>query len=89
MMRLPRALAYFGWIVLSVSSTARSGEWGTPVKWQDHELPHVTKSHEELIAAQRHAYTIQMGGTVDMDHALTREYATWHVGWQPNESLTI
>ncbi|MEJ2704341.1 MAG: hypothetical protein P8Z79_18045 [Sedimentisphaerales bacterium] len=89
MMRQVRALAYFGWLVLSFSSMARSGEWGTPVKWQDHELPHVSKSHEELIAARRHEYTIQMGGTVDMDHALTREYATWHVGWQPNESLTI
>lgn len=84
-----RAFTYIGWITLSFSSTAHPGEWGTAVKWQDHELPHVSKSHTEVITARRHEYSIKMGGTVDMDHTLTREYANWHVGWQPNESLTI
>lgn len=84
-----RAFVCIGWITLSLSSTSHSGEWGKPVKWQDHELPHITQSQTEAIAARRHEYTIQMGGTVDMDHALTREYVTWRLGWQPNESLTI
>jgi hypothetical protein len=83
-----RAFATVGCMTLVLSSTARAGEWGTPVKWQDHDLPHVNKSHTELIAAQRHEYTIRMAGTVDMDHALTREYGIWRLGWQPNESLT-
>ena len=84
-----RAFICVGWIILSFSSIARSGEWGKPVKWQDHELSHINKSHTEVIAARRHEYTIHMGGTVDMDHALTREYGIWRLGWQPNESLTI
>ena len=84
-----RAFATIGWIISSFSSDARSGEWGQPVKWQDHELPHVSQSHEELITTRRHEYAIEMGGTVDMDHALTREYAIWRLGWQPNESLII
>ena len=84
-----RAFVCIGWMTLSFSSMALSGEWGKPVKWQDHELPHVTKSQTEVIATRRHAYTIHMGGTVDMDHALTREYAIWRLGWQPNESLTV
>ncbi|UCC97385.1 MAG: putative Ig domain-containing protein [Phycisphaerales bacterium] len=89
MMRELSAFAYIGWIILSFSSTARSGEWGTPVKWQDNELPHVSKSHEELIAVGRHEYGVKMGGTVDMNHALTREYGNWRLAWQPNESLTV
>jgi len=84
-----RAFAYIGWITLILTSTARSGEWGKPLRWQDHELPHVRKSHTRLITTPRHEYIIKMEGTVDMDHALTREYANWHVGWQPNESLII
>ena len=84
-----RAFVCIGWITLIFTSTVRSGEWGKPVKWQDHELPHVSKSQTEVIAARRHEYTIKMGGTVDMDHALTREHGNWHLGWQPNESLTI
>jgi hypothetical protein len=43
----------------------------------------------EEISARRHVYAIDMGGNVDMDHALTRGYDIMHVGWQPNESLTI
>jgi len=78
-----------GWITLSLLNIAHSGEAGTPLKWQDHELPYVSKSHQELITSSPHKYIIKMRGTVDMDHALTREYGKWRVGWQPNESLTI
>jgi hypothetical protein len=78
-----------GCITLSLLNVAHSIEAGTPLKWQDHELPYVSKSHQELITSSRHKYIIKMGGAVDMDHALTREHGKWRVGWQPNESLTI
>ncbi len=62
---------------------------GTPLTWQDHELPHVQKQHAVEITSECHQYTIVMGGMVDMDHAMTRDHRAWHIGWQPNESLVI
>jgi len=76
-------------IVPGFSSVAPGGPVGTELPWQEHELGHVKKSHAELISSGRHEYAIEMAGNVDMDHALTREYARWRVGWQPNESLII
>jgi len=58
-------------------------------RWQDHELEHVLKSHTEVIEESPHSYTISMGGVVDMDHALTKDYGHWRIGWQPNESIVI
>ncbi len=74
---------------IAIPETAEAGKVGTPLKWQEHELPHVVKVHEEDIGSRRHEYRITMGGTVDMDHAMTRECGMWRIGWQPNESLTI
>ncbi len=80
----------------------RQGFWGVclllgaagpllsaPLQWQDNDLPHEKRQHVRDITAGREVYRIRMGGTVDMDHAMTRDSRTWHVGWQPNESLTI
>ena len=78
-----------GVLALGLTGPVLAGPVGAPLPWQDHELPHVAKHHSVDIASRQHACAIRMGGTVDMDHALTREHATWHVGWQPNESLTI
>ncbi len=85
----PSALVRVTLIVLLPLAAGRAGQVGTPLPYQDHELPHLKKHHQVDVTSARHAYTISMGGTVDMDHAMTREYATWHIGWQPNESLTI
>ncbi len=71
------------------SATAQAGKVGTPLPYQDHELPHENKSHKEVVTSARHAYRIEMGGTVHIDRAMTRHCGTWHIGWQPNESLTI
>ncbi|MCD4830181.1 MAG: Ig domain-containing protein [Anaerohalosphaeraceae bacterium] len=63
---------------------------GTILKWQLHELPHINKSNEQIITdGSPHEYNITMGGTVDMDHGITRGNSNWDIGWQPNESLTI
>ena len=60
-----------------------------PLRWQDHELPHTVKEHSVEITSQPYVYNLRMGGTVDMDRALTRHGGHWRCGWQPNESLTI
>ncbi|MBN1347301.1 MAG: hypothetical protein JXQ73_31715 [Phycisphaerae bacterium] len=78
-----------GFLAWAVLGQVEAGEVGTPLAWQDHELAHVKKSHAETVTSKRHEYGIRMGGTVDMDHALTRECGKWRVGWQPNESLTV
>ncbi len=89
MTRRMRMVLWTGSIALWVSHPVQGGKVGTPLTWQDHELPHVQKSHDETVSSPRHAYHIRMGGTVDMDHAMTRECGRWRAGWQPNESLTI
>lgn len=89
MARYARVVLFSGVAALVVSACAFGGKVGTPLKWQNHELPHVEKSHGETVTSTRHEYGIKMGGTVDMDHAMTRESGKWRIGWQPNESLTI
>ena len=76
-------------VIICFIPTAYGGKVGAPLPWQEHELEHVKRSHVESITSGRHEYAIEMAGNVDMDHALTREYARWRVGWQPNESLII
>ncbi len=89
MTRCIRVVLSVGWMATVVASGARAGQVGTPLGWQDHELPHVKKSHSQIVTSQPHEYHVKMGGTVDMDHAMTRECGKWRIGWQPNESLTI
>ncbi len=88
-MRQINPLIVFLLIGMGISPRSYGGPIGTPLPWQDHELEHVKKSHVERITSGRHEYVMEMGGNVDMDQALTREYGRWRVGWQPNESLTI
>jgi len=57
--------------------------------WQQQELEHKVKSHTEIIENSPHTYNISMAGTVDMDHAMTRDYGAWKIAWQPNESIVI
>jgi len=65
------------------------GAGAESLPWQDHELEHVNEADTVEISSRRHEWQITMDGTVDMDHAMTRDCVTWHIGWQPNESLTI
>ncbi len=48
-----------------------------------------TYCHQEIVMAGRQEYEITMGGTVDMDHAMTALYSTIEVAFQPNLSLTL
>lgn len=51
--------------------------------------PSPLKQHLEVVDASSHSYEIAMGGTVDMDRALTRKCSNIKVAFQPNVSLTI
>jgi len=77
-----RSLCHFLWILFA-------SEVGSPLPFQEHDLPCDRRKHEVVVQTNRHEYSITMGGTVDMDHALTREHGRWRVGWQPNEALTL
>lgn len=45
--------------------------------------------YSELIESASFDYTINLGGTVDMDNTTTRGYPTYEVAFQPNISLEI
>jgi len=75
-------------LILLVGS-AKAGPVGTVLKWQEHDLPHTCKSHKQVITTSPFEYNVSMAGTVDLDHALTRQYNIWRIGFQPNESLII
>ncbi|MBN1806820.1 MAG: hypothetical protein JW837_16350 [Sedimentisphaerales bacterium] len=47
------------------------------------------KSHTQKIHSGRLEYSIDMGGTVDMDNTTTRLYATFDIAFQNNISLTM
>ncbi|GAH33800.1 unnamed protein product, partial [marine sediment metagenome] len=47
------------------------------------------KVHTEIIESASHDYTINLGGTVDMDNTTTRGYPSYEVAFQPNISLEI
>ena len=47
------------------------------------------KSHTQTIRSSQVEYSINMGGTVDMDNTITRSYARFDIAFQNNVSLTI
>ena len=47
------------------------------------------KEHRVRILSNRLAYSVVMGGSVDMDSTTTRRHETFHVAFQPNLSLEI
>ncbi len=51
--------------------------------------PIAAKSHVEEIRASRADYSIEVGGTVDMDNTTTRLYETFQIAFQNNLSLTV
>jgi hypothetical protein len=48
-----------------------------------------TKSRAETVRANHAEYTIDVGGTVDMDNTTTRLYETFQIAFQNNVLLTI
>lgn len=48
-----------------------------------------SKSHVETVRANRAEYTIDVGGTVDMENTTTRLYETFQIAFQNNVSLTV
>jgi len=52
-------------------------------------LPVERKEHVEEIAASKHGYAIEMGGTLDMDNTRTLASSNCYVTFQPNIQLTI
>ncbi len=51
--------------------------------------PTRTRSHVERLACAEKTYTVDVGGTVDMDNTTTRRYETFDVAFQNNLSLVI
>jgi putative Ig domain-containing protein len=51
--------------------------------------PSPPKTHVQRITTGETHYSIEMGGTLDMDNTMTRTHATRHIAFQNNESLTI
>jgi len=47
------------------------------------------RSHIRKVQANRVEYSIDVGGTVDMDNTTTRRYETFEIAFQNNVSLTI
>ena len=47
------------------------------------------KSHVETVRINHSEYTINVGGTVDMDNTTTRLYETFQIAFQNNISLTV
>ncbi len=47
------------------------------------------KQYQSKVTSGRHEYSVLMGGTVDMDNTITRNYETFQIAFQPNVSLTI
>jgi len=45
--------------------------------------------HVRTIRSSRAEYSIDVGGTVDMDNTTTRRYETFEIAFQNNVSLTI
>ncbi|MCD4830180.1 MAG: hypothetical protein K8R02_00050 [Anaerohalosphaeraceae bacterium] len=78
-------------ILITIAGAGREGfKVGTILEWQLQELPHINRSSQQVITnASPYEYNITMGGAIDMDHTITRDYMNWNIGWQPNESLTI
>ncbi len=48
-----------------------------------------TRVHTETLDQSRLAYTIDVGGTADMDNTATRHHGTWDIAFQNNLRLTI
>lgn len=46
-------------------------------------------THTERITTSTHRYTIETGGTADMDHTATRLHGDWEIAFQNNLSLTL
>ena len=51
--------------------------------------PSPPKRHVEVVRSGSHSYEVAVGGTVDMDRAMTRECGTIKVAFQSNLVLTI
>lgn len=47
------------------------------------------RSHVRKISSSRAEYSIDVGGTVDMNNTITRQYETFKIAFQNNVSLTI
>lgn len=52
-------------------------------------LPVEHKTHVEEIRSRRHAYAIEMGGTLDAENTKTLPSSNCYITFQPNISLTI
>ena len=48
-----------------------------------------TKTHREMVTAGHHEYTLEMGGTVDMENSTTRLHGGWETAFQPNIALIL
>lgn len=77
MMTLTRPLGVAGLLLVSQLSPAEpfrvSGE----------------QQHTEVVCGSAAAYTIHVGGTVDMDNTATRHHETWSIAFQNNIALTL
>ncbi|HEO72576.1 MAG TPA: hypothetical protein ENN80_15065, partial [Candidatus Hydrogenedentes bacterium] len=51
--------------------------------------PSAPRTHAEVITSSRAAYSIDVGGLLDMDNTMTRDHSTRHIAFQNNLSLTI
>ncbi|MFV1967121.1 MAG: putative Ig domain-containing protein [Pirellulaceae bacterium] len=52
-------------------------------------FPFSLKNHTEIVTSSRHAYTIDVEGTLDMDNTRTLTTSNCFVGFQNNLSLTL
>jgi hypothetical protein len=70
-------------LLLTCTSVSRSNEVFSAFE------PISQKSHIRKIRSSQVEYSINMGGTVDMDNTTTRSYATFDIAFQNNVSLTL
>jgi len=47
------------------------------------------RTHREMVTAGHHEYTLEMGGTVDMENPTTRLHGGWETAFQPNIALIL
>ena len=70
-------------LLLTCSSVSRSNETFSAFE------PILLRSHTQKIRSSRTEYSINVGGTVDMDNTTTRSYETFSIAFQNNVSLTL